>query len=51
MIPKRDEYLAFLKTAVEKLTVSSPMTTIHLVNVAAVSECRRLLVKHDFRPS
>jgi hypothetical protein len=51
MIPKRDEYLSFLKTAIERLTVSvnfSARTAFSDVGDRAMKLIRRHRVKIDF---
>jgi hypothetical protein len=54
MIPKRDEYLAFLKSAIERLTVSvqniADNIATYLTNVIGCAFKRRHPVKIDSRP-
>jgi hypothetical protein len=53
MIPKREEYFAFLKTAIERLTISSPYTSgYHVTNFTGVMGPafeRKHPVKIDFK--
>jgi hypothetical protein len=54
MVPKRDEYLSFLKTAIEKLTVSRQYSTRYQivtnpVDYISINEIRKRLAKIDFR--
>jgi hypothetical protein len=53
MIPKRDEYLAFLRSAIERLTVSSHYISgyyhTNVRGISALAYTRKRPVKIDFK--